>query len=157
MTRLAVHAPTRAYLREARRLRGAFAAGSPELYRSLQHLADRHNAASPAFSEGPSRLPGNRTHAAHRAAAFARYAAAQLDGRVLRYSRRLELLKTADQLGIGRFHANLIIAAVQHEATGPGLFPEGPSPSRLIRSLPMLTFLLVQGMILAGLWAALLH
>ena len=157
MTRPAVHAPTRAYLREARRLRGAFSAGSPELYRSLQHLADRHNAASPAWSEGPSPVSGHRTHAAQRAAAFARYAAAQLDRRVLPYSRRLQLLKTADQLGIGRFHANLIIAAVQHEATGPALFSESPSTSRFTRSLPMLTFLFVQGMILAGLWAALLH
>jgi hypothetical protein len=33
----------------------------------------------------------------------------------LRYSDRLSLLSIADAIGIGRFQANLVIAAVQHE------------------------------------------
>jgi hypothetical protein len=39
-----------------------------------------------------------------------------MDGPVLRYSHRTGLIRTAERSGIGRFEANLIIAAVQHEA-----------------------------------------
>jgi hypothetical protein len=40
----------------------------------------------------------------------------RIDGPVLRYSHRTTLVREAEQRGIGRFEANLIIAAVQHEA-----------------------------------------
>jgi hypothetical protein len=39
-----------------------------------------------------------------------------MDGPVLRYSHRTSLIRVAERSGIGRFEANLIIAAVQHEA-----------------------------------------
>lgn len=39
-----------------------------------------------------------------------------MDGPLLRYSQRQRLLRDAEQRGIGRFEANLVIAAVQHEA-----------------------------------------
>ncbi len=42
--------------------------------------------------------------------------AGQLSGDLLHHSQRQELLKTAERLGIGRFHANLIFAMAQHEA-----------------------------------------
>lgn len=39
---------------------------------------------------------------------------------VLHYSRRQDLLRGARRLGIGRFQANLLIAAVQHHYEGAG-------------------------------------
>src|SRR5688572_25146010 len=50
------------------------------------------------------------------AAAFAQLVADHLEGPALRYSRRIRLLREAQRRGIGRFEANLIIAAVQHRA-----------------------------------------
>ena len=141
----AVTDPTLRYRREARRIRGAFATGSAQLYHSLRRLSDLADASLPRF--------GNQTRAADRVSAFARLAAAQLDGRVLSYSRRLSLLKTAGLLGIGRFHANLIIAAVQHEAPGPAFLSEPRLNKSFSKSLSALTFLLVQAAILLGLWA----
>jgi hypothetical protein len=47
----------------------------------------------------------------------------------LRYSDRLRLLSIADAIGIGRFQANLVIAAVQHEG-GHGVMPAQPRKSR---------------------------
>ena len=136
---------TTSYRREARRIRGAFAAGSTELYHSLRRLSDLEDASLPRFS--------SKTRTADGVSAFAKLAAAQLDGHVLSYSRRLSLLKTAALLGIGRFHANFIIAAIQHEAPGP-LFLAEPRLNRpFSRSLSTLTFLLVQAAILFGLWA----
>jgi hypothetical protein len=37
-----------------------------------------------------------------------------MDGPILRFSRRQELIRQAEALGIRRFDANLLIAAVQH-------------------------------------------
>jgi hypothetical protein len=48
---------------------------------------------------------------------------------VLRYSDRLSLLSIADAIGIGRFQANLVIAAVQHGG-GHGVTPAEPRKSR---------------------------
>jgi hypothetical protein len=50
------------------------------------------------------------------AARFAAMVRQHLDGPVLCYEDRQTLLRTAARLGIGRFDANLIIAAVQHRA-----------------------------------------
>jgi hypothetical protein len=47
---------------------------------------------------------------------FADQVARQVSGQLLRQSQRLSLLKTAERLGIDRFHANLIIAVAQHDA-----------------------------------------
>ena len=46
--------------------------------------------------------------------AFAAEIERAVEGAVLRYSRRMELLRRARWLGIGRFEANLIIATVLH-------------------------------------------
>jgi hypothetical protein len=40
------------------------------------------------------------------------------NGLLLRYSQRLELLRMGEQTGLSRFQANLVIAAIQHEARG---------------------------------------
>jgi len=49
---------------------------------------------------------------------FAGLVPQHLDGPVLCYEDRQSLLEAARRLGIGRFEANLIIAAVQHRAEG---------------------------------------
>jgi hypothetical protein len=51
-----------------------------------------------------------------RGIAFARCVAAAMDGPILRYSSRLDLMRQARRTGIAPFEANLIIAAVQHRA-----------------------------------------
>lgn len=61
--------------------------------------------------------------------AFAAEVAGRMDGPVLRHAQRRALFATAARSGIGRFEANLIIAAVQHEraATVPGAEPRHPA------------------------------
>lgn len=73
-------------------------------------------------------------------------------GGVLRYSDRVELLRSAGQLGIARFHANLIIAAVQH---GTVLHPviQGNRTSRATFVLTILAFGLVQSVICIAVWS----
>jgi hypothetical protein len=71
-------------------------------------------------------------------------------GTVVRYSDRLRLIHAAQELGIGRFHANLIIAAVQHEQTvdTPRIQPESsPRQAALV-----LAALLTQIAVIAGAW-----
>ena len=70
----------------------------------------------------------------------------------LRYSQRLELLKEAGRRGIGRFEANLIIASVQHKL---GLSTVLAPTRRPLRLPGLLAFLLVQSIIVWGLWRVL--
>jgi hypothetical protein len=75
-----------------------------------------------------------------------------LPGGPLRYSRRLALLNRARRLGINRFDANLMIAAVQNRA------PRQRSAAPLRHSrlmLPLFAFALIQSAIVAGAWLAL--
>ena len=60
-----------------------------------------------------SRKPAKATEA-DVSAEFADAVAQAIDGPVLRYSQRQVLVRDAERRGIGRFEANLIIAAVQH-------------------------------------------
>jgi hypothetical protein len=79
----------------------------------------------------------------------------QLKGRRwagLRYSERLALLKEAGRRGIGRFEANLIIASVQHRLSGKTPGTEERKPFRFGGTV---AFLVVQGLILLGVWMAL--
>jgi hypothetical protein len=70
---------------------------------------------------------------------------------ILRYSRRVALLNRARKLGIDRFNANLLIAAVQNR--GPATRREQPaqpeSPGWL---LPAIGFAVVQSFILTTAW-----
>jgi hypothetical protein len=86
------------------------------LHRELRDLADRQGRPAPA----EQRFPGDRIlpNPGARSRVFAADVAARLEGPVLRHSQRRRLLKAAQQAGIGRFEANLIIAAVQHERRG---------------------------------------
>jgi hypothetical protein len=69
----------------------------------------------------------------------------------LRYSQRLELLKEAGRRGIGRFEANLIIASVQHRMKISAPVQVRKKPLRFGGAL---SFVLVQTMILWGVWRA---
>jgi hypothetical protein len=75
----------------------------------------------------------------------------RLEGKFLRYSTRLELLQIAAELGISRFQANLMIAAVQHqlgdEITG---LPAQQSRSRW--PLIMVAVLVLQSGIVLAAW-----
>jgi hypothetical protein len=80
--------------------------------RELAQAADasRDPAATAAVEKPIVPLPAGA------AQTFADLVRERMDGPVLRYSDRTRLLRAAERSGIGRFEANLIIAAVQHEA-----------------------------------------
>jgi hypothetical protein len=72
---------------------------------------------------------------------FGRMVADRLEGGVLRYSARAQLLAAAADMGVGRFQANLIIAAVQHQvdaAETRGSTASSPILGRLIIALVVL-------------------
>lgn len=96
------------YRRRARKLRARHANDLVALHQALSELAQQTNqlATLQPKAEGP-------------AGAFAQLVSQELDGPVLRYSKRQQLLREADRRGIGRFEANLIIAAVQHQTDRP--------------------------------------
>jgi hypothetical protein len=107
----AATAPHAEYRRHARRIRSTFARAPRLRLRALAELASAHDQrrAEATRSTIPC-LP------AQPAATFAQLVRDRMDGPVLRYSHRTALVREAEQRGIGRFEANLIIAAVQHEA-----------------------------------------
>lgn len=134
-----------AYLRQVRRLRQQYANDPGRLQHYLGELSRVRDKASPritlrtvvrsqsSFSVGArlspaattaragedARAPSGSPHSRFSRAVvdwFADHVAAQLDDKLLHYSNRQALLKTAERLGIGRFHANLIIAVEQHQA-----------------------------------------
>jgi hypothetical protein len=85
--------------------------------------------------------------------AFARHVTERLNGRLLRYSQRLEFLKAAQRLRINRFRANLIIAMVQHQTAGmvPAEQIDGRKPFG--RLGPIIAGVMLAEMVtVAGLW-----
>ncbi len=121
------------YCREARKLRHRLRHAPARLHRSLRSLR-------PAAAQPVEMTINDR---------FAESVVAAVEGRTLRYSRRLRLLGDARKLGIERFEANLIIAMVQHRLNAL------PSPIAE-RRRPLMTLLAaiaVQACIFAGgLW-----
>lgn len=121
------------YRREARRLRSRHAGRPEELYRSLCDLSAREDRCRGIFTpiQRLSRRQSTRASRPNRApsSGFAQLVAQQLGSGVLRYSDRLSLLSVADAIGMGRFQANLVIAAVQHEG-GHGVTPAKPRRNR---------------------------
>lgn len=94
------------YCRRARKLRARHGHDLATLHQALTTLAkesDQRAGAAPVPIHGP-------------AAGFAQLVMQQIEGPVLRYSKRQALLHEAERRGIGRFEANLIIAAVQHKS-----------------------------------------
>src|SRR5687768_7594834 len=100
-----------------------------------------------------SRVIAPKPEAADVSAAFAEAVMASLDGPVLRYSQRVVLVNEAERRGIGRFEANLIIAAVLHRS-GIGQEYEIPPAAggRMEWLAPLLTFVGLQSAIVLGAW-----
>ncbi len=104
-----------AYRREARRLRSRIVASPVRLQRSLRALASRSDVAraTPEDSILIDSIPRGGVRE------FANRVAGRIDSPILRYSERLQLLREAGRLRIGRFEANLIIAAAEHHRRQP--------------------------------------
>jgi hypothetical protein len=101
-------APVTDYIRQARRLRARHQSTPARLHQSLMELSSQFDQTSPR--------PQNVVVRDDPHSEFAHYVQSQLEGPILRYSLRLKHLREAERRGIGRFEANLIIAAVQHRA-----------------------------------------
>ena len=132
------------YRREARRIRGRLAHKPVERFCALRDLSHRHDAAVQLAIP----VPGCESPAS----AFAQLAADQISGQILSYSKRLGLLRAARRMGIGRFEANLIIAAVQHRTAGSSVRCQTVRRWSPRRAAPLLTFVLLQSLILLSLW-----
>src|SRR5258708_7362846 len=89
------------YRRRARRLRHRLRHDPVRLHQSLRTLNSGGQEIEPAAPISA-------------AVAFAEMVEKSLDGPILRYTQRVKLLKSAERLGIERFEANLVIAAVLH-------------------------------------------
>jgi hypothetical protein len=141
------------YRRQARRLRCVYAGQPARLQQSLKALATRVGATAFAVSVEPSRPALPATSGPARI--FAEQLAAEISPTgILRYSHRLALLRSARRLGVGRFEANLLIAAVLERRRRAGqpivveseLTRDGSFVSNLA------VFLIVQGALAAGAW-----
>ena len=128
------------------------------MHDALQVLSRRHDRMQGSAKHDPNRtsvatiVQPKQLYGAH---LFADRVVAAMDDDLLRYTKRLELLKAAGRSGIGRFEANLIIAAVQHRQTAgrsEQRAPEVPndSPKRWKPLLTLAALVVVQAMILAG-------
>jgi hypothetical protein len=130
-----------AYCRAARRIRGQWSRRPGRLHRELRELARRQDRKIVA---APPPL-GQRT-----CGTFASEVARRLEGPVLRHAERRKLIAAARRMGIGRFEANLVIAAVQHQR-GSVDARQVAGPMRLRHLAPVA---LVMGLELAVAWGA---
>ncbi|HYE19127.1 MAG TPA: hypothetical protein VEA69_11820 [Tepidisphaeraceae bacterium] len=104
----------------------------------------------PAAAAQPEATPEFKKEQA--SAQFAHHVRGSLAGPILRYEERLKLLRQAEKLGVGRFEANLVIARVLNEQ-GMGQEVEwGPDRARKGWALPIGAFVVVQGLVVAGVW-----
>ena len=84
---------------------------------------------------------------------FAKEVERRLEGPILRHAQRRALLAAAHRMGIGRFEANLVIAAVQHRRVTeapPRTIPA--APGRVVHLAPLALVLAVQALIGWGAW-----
>jgi len=144
--------PSQAYRRCARRLRGRLGGKPGELYRSLRDLSDRFDSQFPQSTDKTRLHPPEQPLAAEFAARVERQVAAG----VLSYSARLGLIEAAADIGIGRFEANLIIAAIQHRC-GSSVSLSEPDFRPLSKGVVVLTAAILQASILAGAWFVLVR
>lgn len=139
----------RAYCRDARRIRGRHAGQPARLHRALRELSHRQDAAPPTATTVSQVAPG-------RCEAFAKEVEGRLEGPVLRHAQRRALLAAARRMGIGRFEANLVIAAVQHRRVSDGpLAPVQTGRARVFALAPLTLILMVQTLIAWGAWRVL--
>jgi hypothetical protein len=149
--------PVAQYVRQARRIRHVWRSDPAKAQAALQLIAAKvPRGPRPGFATDRSRLVvGHRREDA--AAGLAERVGPQLIAGILPWSGRRTLLRYAANHGIGRFEANLIIAASQHRLTRGR--PGSHLPVEVI-SLPrkgrfpaaLVTFLVVQALIVATVW-----
>ena len=82
---------------------------------------------------------------------FAAEIAGRMEGPVLRHAQRLALFEVARRLGIGRFEANLIMAAVQHQR-GQARAVAANAEVHRPWFAPLAVFVVIQGLIAWGAW-----
>lgn len=86
---------------------------------------------------------------------FSRTVRDHLEGQILRFEPRQLLIREAGRMGIDRFQANLIIAAVQHaQAPGDPVDEAAPAPAAGWR-LTLAIFALTEAAIALGVWCIL--
>jgi hypothetical protein len=146
--------PTREYVRQARRLRARLSARPGELHSRIARLTTKPPAVSCVAAEvvddlprgyrtrpvtavvtdtTPCSLPAARVLNATPEAAntLATEVERSIESGLLRFSARAAILKHAEQLGVSRFDANLIIASVLHaHATKPTHAKPAPNAAR---------------------------
>jgi hypothetical protein len=136
------------YRRRSRQVRARYFGQPRRMYQELSALSGRSIA--PSDIARPSKTGD-----------FARLVASTMDGPALRYSARLALLRQAEQTGIDRFEANLMIAAIVHRAgKNPNQVqtmdqPMEIPPARDVAppwKLMILTAVVTQAVIVAGAW-----
>jgi hypothetical protein len=136
--------PVAERVRKARRLRALLWKKPHKLHTELRKLSTQEVAAAlvdrPGFDE-PARE-------------FSRLAANAMEGDVLRYSSRLELMAHASRLGIEPFEANLLIAMVRNKAQDQmELQRKLSSPKqRAEKGRMVLAFLLMEAAAILGTW-----
>lgn len=118
-------------VRQARHLRRKLAHRPGEMHKQLSRLSNRRTAqhdsnARLAAGFAPSQPQVSQTNPDVIALATLAFSAAvrkafkdhglpKHQAPVLRYSLRLELIRQGEKLGLTRFHANLVIATIEHE------------------------------------------
>jgi hypothetical protein len=149
-------AATVRFVRQARRIRLVGRSDVTQTHAALHKLIAVRNGGQ-AKSTGCREWSDSAVlkHGPGAAHGFADLVAANLVGPVLPWTARRTLLRQATLRGIGRFEANLIIAAVQHRVAGKSR-SRRPQPFQSRQSfspLAMLgTFLLVQSVIVGVFW-----
>ena len=148
------HSGVHSYRQQARRLRARFRGRPALLQESLQTLSRNCDAAQPArpASVGTPALTAVFEVSPETVRRFSRMVRDRLEGQILRFEPRQLLIRAAGRMGIDRFQANLIIAAVQHAQTPrehAELSAQAPAAGwRLILAI----FLLTEVAIAFGLW-----
>ena len=132
------------YRRRARRLRHTLRNQPSRLHRSLARLASEIDNSPNLASGFASALPTSP-----QAQRFQLMVREAMEKSSMRYSQRLQMLKMASAMGLGRFEANLILAIEQNRHKPPGLEEPSQNWSAI---LTVISIALLQSIILIGAW-----
>lgn len=141
------------YRRNARRVRCRLGHDSIGKQHALAALAKRVDRVRRRVEPEPIQTADNGVRA------FAKAVSEAMDGPILRFSRRQELIWQAESLGIRRFDANLLIAAVQHRLGSERAVAVVPSKTKHSAwriALPVGLAIALQAIIVLSVWG-LLH
>jgi len=149
-------ASTQEYCRRARRARHCYRHDPAMKLASLRALSNAHDRAQAGAKRSAAPDASALSRAPNPLEEFSRRVTCELTGTsILRYSRRVALLSRAKRLGIDRFDANLLIAAVQNRTPRTDVVTLAPVRSRQSWLVPMLAFGVIQSCIVAAAWLAL--